>query len=394
MEVAEEPTLFPDAERYNVRRSEWRGMPEFVQDDLAPWRQVIVSFANRTDFEAFQELVGQKVWEQNSGRTPTIWYPEAEVGRFADKRYAGGLLPKWPIYVVSKGRWKVRKTSDHLDRLGVRHFVVVEEAERERYEANVGKLATVLVLDPEYQRTYETCDELGDSKSKGPGPARNFAWDHSEAADAAWHWVMDDNIDGFFRLNYNLKTPASGAVFRAMEEFSDRYENVGMAGPNYFMFASRKAKCAPFALNTRIYSCNLIRNDAPYRWRGRYNEDTDLSIRMLRDGWVTVQFNAFLQFKATTQTMKGGNTAEFYEREGTTPKSEMLAEMHPDLARVVERWGRVHHYVDYSVFESNRLRLRDDVAVRDGEDDFGMTFQELMNGAWIDRERSGAWTAP
>jgi hypothetical protein len=50
--------------------------------------------------------------------------------------------------------------------------------------------------------------------------------------------------------------------------------------------------------------------------------------------------------------------------------------------------------VDYSVFESNRLRLRDDVAVRDGEDDFGMTFQELMNGAWIDRERSGAWTAP
>jgi len=44
----------------------------------------------------------------------------------------------------------------------------------------------------------------------------------------------------------------------------------------------------------------LIRNDVPYRWRGRYNEDTDLSLRMLKDRWCTIQFNAFLQGKAAT----------------------------------------------------------------------------------------------
>jgi len=169
-----------------------------------------------------------------------------------------------------------------------------------------------------------------------------------------------------------------------MEDFVLRYENVAIAGPNYFMFASRKSKMAAFVLNTRIYSCNLIRNDAPYRWRGRYNEDTDLSIRMLKDGWCTVQFNAFLQYKMPTQTLSGGNTAEFYESEGTRAKSEMQVAMHPDISRVVERFGRVHHYVDYSGFRRNALRRREGLAIPDVVDDYGMVLQ-------VRDEETGAW---
>ena len=105
-----------------------------------------------------------------------------------------------------------------------------------------------------------------------------------------------------------------------------------MSGPNYFMFASRKTAVPPFVTNTRIYSCNLIRNDVPFRWRGRYNEDTDLSLRMLKAGWCTIQFNAFLQFKMSTQTVKGGNTADFYAVEGTGAKSAMIVALHPDVS--------------------------------------------------------------
>ena len=89
----------------------------------------------------------------------------------------------------------------------------------------------------------------------------------------------------------------------------------------------------PFVVNTRIYSCLLIENSAPYRWRGRYNEDTDLSLRVLKDGLCTIQFNAFLCGKVTTQRMKGGNTKEFYSDEGTLPKSQMIADLHPDVPR-------------------------------------------------------------
>jgi len=167
---------------------------------------------------------------------------------------------------------------------------------------------------------------------------------------------MDDNILLFYAFNHNTKHRLTdGSGFRVMEEFVLRYSNVGMAGPNYDMFVARQEKYPPFTLNTRIYSCNLIRNDAPFRWRGRYNEDTDLSLRMLKAGWATVQFNTVLQKKMGTQKIKGGNTGEFYRKEGTLRKSQMQVRLHPDVSRLVWRFGRWHHRVDYRPFRGLRL---------------------------------------
>jgi len=284
--------------------------------------------------------------------------------------------PRWPVYIVSKGRAETRLTARTLEALRVDYRIVVEEQERAAYAAVIDP-ARVLVLDPAYQERYDTCDDLGATKSRGPGPARNFAWEHAKAAGAEWHWVMDDNIQGFFRLSRNLKTPVGdGTIFRCMEDWCDRYTNVLMAGPNYFMFASRKSVMPPVVLNTRIYSCNLIRCDAPFRWRGRYNEDTDLSLRMLKAGWCTAQFNAFLQGKVRTQTLAGGCTGEFYAREGTRPKSEMLYRLHPDVTRLVWRFQRHHHYVDYSRFRANRLLRRADAPRAEGANEYGMTLQK------------------
>lgn len=283
------------------------------------------------------------------------------------------MNPRHPVYIVSKGRADSRLTSKHLHRMNVPHFIVVEAQELAEYAAVVDSSCTLLVLDPDYQRDYDTCDSLGDAKGKGPGPARNFAWEHSIANGASWHWVMDDNIRGFYRLADNFKHMcADGAPLAAMEDFVERYMNVAMAGPNYAFFAKRKQRIPPFILNTRIYSCNLIRNDVPFRWRARYNEDTDLSLRMLKAGWVTIQFNAFLQRKTNTQLMKGGNTDEFYEHEGTHPKSLMQVRLHPDVSRFTWRFGRIHHYVDYSGFKQ-KPRRRDSERTLDSSDPYGMT---------------------
>jgi hypothetical protein len=290
-------------------------------------------------------------------------------------------LPKHPIYIVSKGRWESRLTAKALEAMGVPYFVVVEAQERDAY-ASVIDPKRVLVLDRRYQDEYDTCDDLGYTKSKGPGAARNFAWDHAISLGASWHWVMDDNIKRFFRYNHNLKVPAtSGAIFRAMEDFCERYTNVLMAGPNYFMFVARKQKSPPFVANTRIYSCNLIRNDAPYRWRGRYNEDTDLSLRMLKDGFCTIQFNAFLQEKTTTQKLKGGNTDAFYAKEGTGPKSAMQVQLHPDVSKIVWRFGRIHHFVDYRPFRANRLIPRTDLERPTTPNEYGMTLKTGLPSA-------------
>lgn len=282
------------------------------------------------------------------------------------------MNPKHPVYIVSKGRWESRLTSKSFEAMKVPYFIVVEEQEYENY-ASVIAPEKILILDKQYLRDYDTCDSLGNTLGVGPGAARNFCWQHSISLGASWHWVLDDNIDGFCRLNRNERHEVtSGTIFRIAEDFVERYENVSQAGFEYRFFAggSRRKK-PPFRLNTRIYSCILNRNDVPYRWRGRYNEDTDLSLRMLKDGWCTVLFQCFLQNKAATQTIKGGNTAEFYEKEGTLPKSQMLVDLHPDVSRLAFRYGRHHHHVDYSSFQKNQL-VRKEGIFPEGVNNYGM----------------------
>jgi hypothetical protein len=282
------------------------------------------------------------------------------------------VQPKHPIYIVSKGRWDTRQTSKAFEKMGVPYRIVVEEQEYDQY-AKVIAPERVLVLPVKYKEEYDTFDQLGDTKSKGPGAARNFCWDHSISLGAKWHWVLDDNIPAFGRINRNLYVHvASGTIFRCAEDFVDRYENIAIAGFNYDFFAKTRTLIPPYVLNTRIYSTLLIRNDIPYRWRGRYNEDTDLSLRALKDGWCTIQFNAFIQEKATTQTVKGGNTKEFYDHEGTFNKSKMLEDMHPDVAKVVQKFNRWHHTVNYKPFKGNKLVRKDGVQVLDRVNNYGM----------------------
>ncbi len=293
------------------------------------------------------------------------------------------MNPRFPLHIVSKGRADSRLTSKALEKMNVPYRIVIEEQEYTAYAEVIDK-KKILVLDKTYQEKYDTFDDLGDSKSKGPGAARNFVWENSIAEGHEWHWVMDDNISFFARLNKNLKVPVGdGTIFRCMEDFCLRYSNVAMAGPNYCMFVPRKVKQPPFVLNTRIYSCNLIRNDVPFRWRGRYNEDTDLSLRMLKEKWCTVQFNAFLQNKIATQLVKGGNTKEFYAAEGTMPKSEMQVRMHPDVSRLVWKFNRWHHHVDYSRFRRNKLIRNPDTQVSTGIDNYGMNLRNA-DGSMVD----------
>jgi hypothetical protein len=215
--------------------------------------------------------------------------------------------------------------------------------------------------------------ELTPEQSRGSGPARNFAWDHAAAHGHEWHWTVDDNIRCFYRLlNNRMRRVGNGGIFRAMEDFVDRYDNVSMAGPNYLQYADKRSeRVPPFQTNTRIYSCNLIRTSGPFRWRGRYNEDTILSLDMLKSGWATVLFNAFLQDKTTTLVMSGGNTDEIYKG-GTLEKSQMLVNEHPDVSRVAWKFNRWHHEVDYARYRSTRLRLRDDVDLPTEPNEFGI----------------------
>ena len=275
------------------------------------------------------------------------------------------MNPKYPLYVISKGRWETRKTSKALEEINVPYHIVVEPQEKEKY-ASVIDSKKILVLP---------FSNLG----QGSIPARNWVWEHSVSIGAKRHWILDDNIAKFFRFNKNRIIPvASGTIFKAAEDFVDRYTNVALSGFQYFMFISRKTLLPPYYLNTRIYSCILIKNNIPYKWRGRYNEDTDLAIRVLKDGWCTILFNAFIADKTTTMTMTGGNTEELYEIEdGRLKMAESLVAQHPDVAKITRKWGRWQHHVNYEPFKRNKLIRKSCLTISQGVNNYGMILKKV-----------------
>ena len=86
--------------------------------------------------------------------------------------------------------------------------------------------------------------------------------------------------------------------------------------------------------------------------------------------------SAFLQEKAQTQTLKGGNTDEFYAVEGTLPKSQMIEQLHPDIAKVVWRFNRWHHHVNYKVFKKNQLVKKQGIVIPKQINNYGMKLVE------------------
>ena len=360
--------------------NEWKNMPEYNNElQKEPEITAEFKFKNNNDFEEFNKLLKKYVYKCNKvfdgmqkKTKKTAWYPLKE--KASKYRYVGDggdINPRFPIYVVSKGRWTRRPTCNTLEEMNVPYKVIVEEDEYKKYCSAVGK-DKVLVTPKKYKEEYDVFWDDDDERT-GPGHARNFAWDDSIKGGYDYHWVMDDNIESFERFNNNHKVKClTGAILYMCEDFVLRYENIAQAGLNYAIFCPASEARPPIQLNTRIYSCILIRNDIPYRWRGRYNEDTDLSLRVLKDGWCTVQFNIALQGKRATQTMRGGNSETFYDKEGTYPKSKMLEDMHPDVAKVVWRFNRWHHYVNYRPFKKNKLIKKKGLVIPDKINNYGM----------------------
>jgi hypothetical protein len=239
---------------------------------------------------------------------------------------------KYPAYVISKGRHDCCLTARFLERDKTPFALVVEPQEYELYRAK-HPAATIHVLP---------FSNLG----LGGIPARNWVWEHAKAAGAERHWILDDNIYVIRRRYQGHRIACNADVaLTAVEAFIDRYENIAIGGLNYNMFAPNGVDIKPFNTNCHVYSCMLIRNDLPHRWRGRYNEDTDLCLQVLAAGWCTVLVNTFLIQKVATMRMKGGNTDQLYRNDGRLKMARSLERMWPGVVETHRRFKRPQHVI-------------------------------------------------
>ena len=365
--VDAEPHCFtgkePTRKKVNSDKSwedHWVDMPSFIQDK-SDWvfHKIEVISKDAPDYAYLANLLKQFLKESTTATYHPTWLPsDRKSFMWKSDRQGDDANPKYPVFIVSKGRAYSRYTAKSLEKINVPYYIVIEPNEYEAYAS---------VIDPQKILTLPFISDP--DNPTGPGRARNWCWDYAkQVLKTKRHWVMDDNLRDFYRLQENAKIRVSdGTIFRVMEDFVDRYENVLVAGPNYSFFADAKSARPAYTPNTRIYSCLLIDNDCHYRWRERYNEDTILALDVLTNGYCTIQFNAFLQGKTGTQLLKGGNTEVFYHAEGdgiddqgyndtgTVKKSETLVLAYPEYCEIAIRANRVHHKVNYSSFKNNAL---------------------------------------
>jgi len=276
-------------------------------------------------------------------------------------------MPKYPVYVPSKGRYEHNLTARFLLKDGVDFKLVVEPQEADQYSKHYGA-EHVLVLP---------FSNLG----QGSIPARNWIKQHAIEQGAARHWQVDDNIQNIKRRYNGKRIPVnSGIALKVAEDFTDRYTNIAVSGLNYEVFLPNGSKFPPFFLNCHVYSCALIDNSIPYPWRGRYNEDTDLCLQALAGGYCTVLINAYLIDKATTMTMKGGNTDQLYKGDGRLHMAKALERMWPGVVETKRRFHRPQHVVKdaWRKFDTPLIRRTDiDWSQFEQVDEMGMELKQI-----------------
>lgn len=252
--------------------------------------------------------------------------------------------PKYPVYIPSKNRADVCHTAKFLLEDGVQFKIVVEPSQVEKYEPHFGK-DLLLVLPEDNMRL------LG---------SRLWIREHSLAAGHDRHWQFDDNIRYILMYYRNKRVRVNAAdAIRFVEEFTDRYTNIGVSGFQYSMFLVEVTK--PFILNGKVYSGSLINNRMPYKWRLYYNDDVDLCLQVLDAGMCTVCVQQFAINKIKTMVVKGGNTDDLYKGDGRLVMARTIEEVWPQYAKTTWKFGRPQHTVNWRAFKNNQLIRRTDI---------------------------------
>lgn len=252
---------------------------------------------------------------------------------------ASGL--NYPVYIISKGRYELTLTADNLQKSNINFYIAVEPQE---YDLYVKKLSKDKVLKLPFSN-------LG----LGSYPARNFCWEHAKAKGYKYHWLFDDNIQCWKKwINGKRKSIEDiKPAFLYVEQYAKKtnIDILGFEEPNFVVKPPKK----PFKHNCHVYSAMLIKNDLPYRWRLKYNEDVDLCLQVLHNGGSTASCVYYMADKVSTAVkMKGGNQTELYQgnkAEKNLLKAKMLEAVWPQYAKTVIRFNRHHHLINWKIFK-------------------------------------------
>lgn len=290
----------------------------------------------------------------------------------------------YPIFIISYNRPNANaRTITSLIRYGIKFNVVIHKEQLNAYKSYFkSPLVNWIMFDDEYKHKYETLSNVSSyEKNAGSGAERNFAWDCAKNAGYTAYWNFDDNMGFMYQTGKITNSKKSlervlvkdratfVKLFKKAEDFYDSYDN---------LFIMELGECNNFlsknipTINRRCYSALLINTAIPTQWRGRYNEDTIMSIDCLINGFCTVQTPILLKIKQSTRDAKGGNHSIGKGKDdlknqvysdgidyefSSSLKSQLLVAVYPQYCYLKYRVGRIHHGYNDEAWKSFKQQL-------------------------------------
>jgi hypothetical protein len=201
---------------------------------------------------------------------------------------------KYVIYIPTKGRSNLTKTTQTID--GLNYKLVVEPQDYDAYR-KIYSSDRVVVLD---------------KNDQGLAYARNYIKQYSRAQGEHKHWQLDDDIDTFLiRKQFSDKNQPVEPLLciSIVEKCMDMFSNVAISGicSSPFAFSKRYA----VKENRLAYQCVLVDNSVDIEWTMSPTEDWVYTLSVLEAGYCTLAFHHIMQHSAPTMKLPGGCSSDY-----------------------------------------------------------------------------------
>lgn len=163
---------------------------------------------------------------------------------------------------------------------------------------------------------------------------RNFIHDYAISQGLAWYWMLDDDIENFYRIVNKRAVKADLSVLAEAQTYFTGRPSVAQASLDYQQFAWSSEK--PFKKNGYCDVCVCISAERTKSIKYRdfgipkfIKEDRDFTLQILANGYDTIRIEKY----AFSCPKNGSNKGGLYETYQTNGKEEQSSK------KMVETWG-------------------------------------------------------
>ena len=283
------------------------------------------------------------------------------------------------IYVPSYKRPNRTKTIETLKAHGITNYYLAIDPDQYSEYKKYHDPSKLIIRDISF-RADDMIDLASSVKSPnsmhGHSGIVNFLFAFSKSMGESHFWTMDDDIVNMAMKAYNGTTAAPPNVpydkenyyrcsnilpkygfsfskfLRSMEEMAEHSRNPGFIGLEKFGLVFQLP--VMWKLGTRVYTFYLTDNLRQCKHWGQHNNDVITSLELSKRGMVNMLFEGICYNSEPTQS-GGGGQVEVYQTFGTFDKGKVLVRAQPNYAKIAINYNRIHHSVNYTTYNQQRL---------------------------------------